>query len=119
MKSLIIKVIEIVGNCPVYKIGYKIVLDEGYKINLQKTSAICMHSLASIFPYYVALSNDVDPANLGLTKKKNYKRHNDTYRNNIGNNTIKKEGKSAFVQCLDPCKYTGGGTVVFEIKKID
>ena len=126
MKSLIIKIIEIVGNCPVYKIGDKIVLDEGYKINLQKTSSICMHSLASIFPYYVALSNDVDPDNLGLTKKKNYKRYDDIHKsnqdkNNVGNNnnTIKGEGKSAFVQCLDPCKYTGGGTVVFEIKKID
>ncbi len=120
MKSLIIKVIEIVDNCPVYKIGDEIVLDEGYKINLQKTNAICMHSLASIFPYYVALSNDVDPANLGLTKKKNYKRYDDAYKNNIdNNNTIKGEDKSAFVQCLDPCKYTGGGTVVFEIKKID
>lgn len=80
-----------------------------------------MHSLASIFPYYVALSNNVNPANLGLTKKKNYKIYNDSYKNNISNNnnTIKGEGGSAFVQCLDPCKYTGGGTVVFEVKKID
>jgi len=120
MKSLIVRVIEVVGNCPVYKIGDKITLDEGYKINLQKTNAICMHSLASIFPYYVALSNDVDPDNLGLTKKKNYKRYDDTHKNNNdNNNTIKGGGKSAFVQCLDPYKYTGGGTVVFEIKKID
>ena len=65
MKSLIIEVIEVEGNCPVYKVGDKIILNEGYKIDLSKTNAICMHSLASIMPYYVALSNGVNPKNLG------------------------------------------------------
>jgi uncharacterized repeat protein (TIGR04076 family) len=97
MKKLIIDVKEIIGNCPVYKVGDRIVLDDGYKVNLSQTSAICMHSLASIIPYYVALSNGVSPKKLGLERK--------------GAN-----GSSAFVQCLDPCKYTGGGTVIFEIK---
>lgn len=32
--KLIIKVKGIEGNCPVYKIGDKIVLDEGYIVNL-------------------------------------------------------------------------------------
>jgi len=99
MKSLIIEVIEIEGNCPVYKVGDKIILNKGYKINLSKTNVICMHSLASIMPYYVALSNGVNPKNLGLAK-------------------LESSGKSAFVQCLDPCKYTGGGTVYFEIISI-
>lgn len=97
MKKLIIEIKEIIGNCPVYKIGDRIVLDDGYKVNLVQTSAICMHSLASIMPYYVALSNGVNPKKLGLGSKET--------------NT-----NSAFVQCLDPCKYTGGGTVIFEIK---
>jgi uncharacterized repeat protein (TIGR04076 family) len=96
MKDLKIKVVEIKGTCPVYSKGNIIYLDQGYKINLDKTNAICMHSLASIIPYYNALSNGVMPAGLGLAKKS-------------GN------GKSAFVQCLDPCRYTGGGTVTFEI----
>lgn len=97
MKKLIIEVKEINGNCPVYKIGDRIVLDDGYKVNLNQTSAICMHSLASIMPYYVALSNGISPRKLGLSRK------ND-------------EGDSAFVQCLDPCKYTNGGTVIFKMK---
>lgn len=97
MKTLNIIVKEIIGNCPVYKVGDRIVIDYGYKVDLSKTSAICMHSIASIMPYYIALSNGVSPKKLGLRREE------------TNNN-------SAFVQCLDPCKYTGGGTVIFEIK---
>jgi uncharacterized repeat protein (TIGR04076 family) len=97
MKDLKIKVVEIKGTCPVYSGGDTIYLDQGYKLDLEKTDAVCMHSLASIIPYYNALSNGVKPATLGLAK-------------NLGN------GRSAYVQCLDPCSYTGGGTVTFEIK---
>ncbi len=97
MGKLVITVKEIVGKCPVYNPGDKIVLDNGYKINLLETDNICMHSLASIIPYHVALYHGVDPQAIGLSKK----------------------GAFAYVQCLDPCKYTGGGTVIFEIKKIE
>jgi len=93
--DLVITIKEIIGNCPVYKVGDRIVLEEGYKINLSKSSAtICMHSLSSIMPYYVALSKGILPTNLGLAK----------------------EGDKAYIQCLDPCKYTGGGTVIFEVQ---
>lgn len=92
---LVIEVIEIIGRCPVYKIGDKIVLDEGYKINLKKTDNICMHSLASLLPCYNALSKGVNPEELGLSHK----------------------GRDAYVQCLDPQKYTGGGTVTFKISR--
>ena len=93
--NLEIKVKEITGVCPVYKVGDQIILEEGYKINLSKSSkTICMHSLSSLMPYYVALSKGILPKDLGLAK----------------------EGNKAFIQCLDPCKYTGGGTVIFEIQ---
>jgi len=82
--NLIISVKEITGNCPVYKLGNRIVLEEGYKRNPKMSSPMCMHSLTSLMPYYVALSEGVDPKKLGLAK----------------------EGDTAFVQCLDPCKYT-------------
>jgi len=59
--DLIIRVKEIIGYCPVYKVGDIIVLEEGYKINPKKSSTICMHSLASIIPYHVALSEGVEP----------------------------------------------------------
>jgi len=93
---LIIKVKEITGHCPVYKVGDSFILEDGYKLNPKKSCFICMHSLSAIMPYYVALTHGIDPKSLGLAQK----------------------GDCAYVQCLDPCKYTGGGTVVFEICKI-
>jgi uncharacterized repeat protein (TIGR04076 family) len=93
--KLIIEVLEIEGTCPVYKIGDKIVLDEGYKVNLEETDHICLHSLASIIPYHTALAKGIPPRELGLAKT----------------------GDAAYVQCLDPLKYTGGGTVTFKITK--
>jgi len=93
--KLIIEVMEINGKCPVYKIGQKIVLDRGYKVNLKKTDAICMHSLASLLPYYNSLAKGISPASLGLARRRN----------------------KAYLQCLDPFKYTGGGTVVFKVNR--
>ncbi len=95
MGKLLITVKEIEGHCPVYKMGDRIVLDEGYRLNLEETDNMCIHSVASIMPYYVALYRGVDPRALGLSR----------------------DGNKAYVQCLDPCDYTGGGTVIFEIEK--
>ena len=92
--KLIIEVVEIKGHCPVYNSGDRIIVDEGYKINLKATDNICLHSLASLLPYYNALAKGVNPVDLGLAKK----------------------GNAAYLQCLDPQKYTGGGTVVFKVR---
>ena len=94
MTKLIIKVVRIKRTCPLYKVGDRIVIDEGHKLNLKKTGKVCMHSLASIMPYYVALSKGADPKTLGLAK----------------------EGNKAHLQCLDPWEFTGGGTVIFEVE---
>ena len=93
--DLEIRVVRISGKCPVYKEGDRFVLESGYVIHPEDSCAICMHSLASIIPYYTALSHGIEPVRLGLSPKR---------------------GKPAHVQCLDPCAYTGGGTVEFEIK---
>ena len=93
---LIVEVIEISGNCPVYELGDRIVLDDGYRMNLKETDNICMHSLASLLPYYNALAKGVSAVELGLAK----------------------EGKEAFVQCMDPQEYTKGGTVIFKIRRV-
>ena len=95
--KLIIEVVEIEGKCPVYSSGERIVLDDSYKVNLNETDNICMHSLGSLHPYYNSLSKGVSPVELGLAK----------------------EGNSAYVQCLDPRKHTGGGTVTFKISRKD
>ena len=92
--DLVVRVKEIIGYCPVYKVGDTFVLEGGYKINPKRSCTICMHSLSAIMPYHVALSHGVDPKEIGLAR----------------------EGDKAYVQCLDPCKYTGGGTVIFEIE---
>lgn len=63
-------------------------------LNSKPTEHSALHSLASILPYYITLSKGTPPGELGLGK-----------------------GHRAFVQCLDPCKYTGGGTVTFKITR--
>lgn len=92
--KLKVRVKEIKGKCPIYKEGDFFTISEGYKLNLCNQCPICMHSLASIMPYYVALSRGISPKSLGLGDE-----------------------KKAYIQCLDPCDYTGGGTAVFEIQR--
>lgn len=90
--TLIIEVIEVKGRCLVYRIGDSFRIRDGFILLTERP--LCMHSLASLMPYYVALSRAVPPVDLGLAR-----------------------GDSvAYVQCLDPCHLTGGGTVVFAIK---
>jgi uncharacterized repeat protein (TIGR04076 family) len=88
--DLIIRVREIKGDCPVFGVGDTFIIKDGYK--LESGIGVCMHSLASIMPFYNAL-RFAEPGELGL----------------------EGEGGSAYVQCPDPCGHTGGGTVVFEI----
>ena len=95
---LVIEVIEIKGNCPVHKLGDKIIIDSP-KIDLKNTDSICIHALPVLLHYAVALDHGVDPLELGLTKP--------------------GDRDNAYVQCVDPWKpYTEGGTVIFRIKKI-
>jgi len=90
-KSLVIKVVDIKGYRPVYRKGDTFRIEEGYK--LQADKALCVHSLQSLAPYHILLSNGIDPADLGLAGL---------------------DG-AAYAQCLDPQEMTDGGTVVFRI----
>ena len=92
--DLIVKIKEIKGRCPVYELGHSILLRDGYILDTGSSDRVCMHSLVSLMPYYVALSKGIDPKELGLSGP--------------------EEGK-AYLQCLDPCHITGGGTVILEI----
>lgn len=89
-----IAVHEIRGTCPMYKRGDTFYIIDGYKLKTE--GLICMHSLSSLMPYYVALSRGISPKELGLGT-----------------------GDVAYVQCLDPCEYTNGGTVTFKLTKIN
>jgi uncharacterized repeat protein (TIGR04076 family) len=96
--KLLLTVIDIKGNCPVYNVGDRITMQKGYIIDPADTDMVCMHSLASVLPYYVALSKGVKAIDLGLSRG---------------------VSDSAYVQCLDPCDITGGGTVIFEISRLE
>lgn len=91
--SLVVEVTEIKGHCPVYNPGDTFSIVDGFKLSCSRP--VCLHSLASLMPYYVALSRGVSPVELGLAR----------------------EGETAYLQCLDPCELTGGGTVVFAVKR--
>jgi len=93
---LVIEVVEIKGNCPVYKVGDRITLHEGYILKGGEPERICLHSLASVLPYYVALSRGIPAKDLGLARG---------------------DSEEAYLHCLDPCEITGGGTVIFALRR--
>ena len=94
--DLVIKVKEIKGNCPVYKPGDTFKLEDGYR--LVTKIPLCMHSLASLLPHHNALRVS-EPDKWGLAGK--------------------DDKTKAYVQCLDASSYTDGGTVIFEISRIN
>jgi len=94
-QDLKIKVQKIKGNCPVYQQGDSFQIKSGFRLN--STQELCLHSLASIMPYYTALSRKMSPEELGLAG-------------------ISEKDGAAYLQCLDPCEITGGGTVIFRIE---
>ena len=90
--DLIVRVKEIKGRCEVYAVGDTFTLADGFRLVADKP--VCMHSLASLLPYYNAL-RVAGPSQWGLA----------------GTEDVTK----AYFQCLDPAAYTGGGTVIFEV----
>jgi uncharacterized repeat protein (TIGR04076 family) len=95
VNDLTVEVVEIQGHCPVYRVGDRFQIQDGYKLTADQP--LCMHALQSLCPYYVPLSRDISPAELGLAGP---------------------DG-GAYVQCLDPYRYTGGGTVTFHLTQTD
>ena len=94
-----IKVAEVRGYCPVYRVGDKIVVDDP-EIVLEKTDALCTHALSSLLHYVLALEEGADPVKLGLSKP--------------------EDREHAYIQCVDPGKpYTNGGTVIFRCRRIE
>lgn len=92
--NLVIKVKEIKGHCPVYRVNDSFKLIDGYKLVSDKP--LCMHSLAALLPHYNALRIS-SPEQWGLAGK--------------GNKDC------AYIQCLDAQSYTDGGTAIFEITR--
>ncbi|MHA1755045.1 MAG: TIGR04076 family protein [Candidatus Odinarchaeia archaeon] len=99
MRILIeIIVYKIKGKCPVYQLGDKIIIDPP-KIDLKKSTAICIHALENILHYVIAIDNGIDSVKLGLTTS--------------------DDPEHYYIQCVDPGPpFTEGGTVIFKCKKV-
>ena len=95
--DLCVRVMRVAGSCPVYQPGQEFSIRRGFVLEAQESGPICMHSLTSIMPYYVALSRGIPPDDLGLAGP---------------------VPGCAYTHCLDPCDLTGGGTVTFEIRPV-
>lgn len=91
--ELVVRVKEVKGTCPVFRVGDGFRMVDGYR--LCSEIPLCMHALSAILPFYNAL-RFCSPRDMGL-----------------GN------GECAYAQCPDPAHCTGGGTVVFEIIRRD
>ena len=93
---LVITVKEIRGNCPVFNVGDRMVV-ESPKIVVDKTDNICVHAFGCMLSMIVPLSRGISFKTLGLATE---------------------EDEKGYIQCLDPGKpYTDGGTVLFEIRR--
>lgn len=91
---------EIRGDCPVFEEGDTFCIKDGYILEHNSDKELCTHALINIIHWANSLSRGISPYELGLAKKEG--------------------SKSAFLQCPDPGKdFTGGGTVIFELKVID
>ena len=94
--ELVVTVKDIDGHCPTYKVGDCFTLKAGYQ--LVSETPVCMHGLASLMPYYNAL-RVTEPEKWGLDGRDDHSK--------------------AYIHCPDACRYTSGGTVTFEISKIE
>jgi uncharacterized repeat protein (TIGR04076 family) len=95
-RELIVEVAEIRGNCPVYRRGDRMVFLDGYRLDVQRTDALCSHAMGTLLPWLAALGKGVEPQELGLARA---------------------DDPDAYVQCPDPGEpRTGGGTVLFRIR---
>lgn len=93
---LVIGVREIHGNCPVFNVGDKTVV-ESPRIIVEKTDNICIHAFGCMLSMIVALTRGISFKKLGLATE---------------------DCEKGYIQCLDPGKpYTNGGTVLFEIRR--
>lgn len=96
--NLIVEVEDVKGFCPVYKVGDRFRLAEGYRLVSSESCDVCIHALGSLMTFVVPLSAGVPPEDLGLGCKGD---------------------EAAHVQCLDPGPpLTDGGTVTFSIKRV-
>ena len=95
--ALQLTVKEIQGRCPLYKVGDSIVIREFY-IDVTQSKNICIHMFTAMSTILSALLHGTSAKELGIGETED-----------IG-----------YLQCPDPGPpYTKGGTVLFEIRRIN
>ena len=93
---VVVEVVEIRGNCPVYRLGDKMVI-EMPELVLGETSKVCIHALMAIQTFVQALARGFSAKALGIGDRDD-------------------EG---YAQCPDPGPpITAGGTVVFRLRRV-
>jgi uncharacterized repeat protein (TIGR04076 family) len=93
--KIILSVKDIQGNCPLYEVGDKIVIEHFY-IESSLSQNICLHAFSAMLSLLSAFSHGVSAKELGIGPEEN-----------IG-----------YLQCPDPgAPYTGGGRVLFELRR--
>ena len=92
---LTITVKSIQGECPLYKVGDKIVLEKFY-IKTMESDNVCIHVFSAMLSLLSAFVHGASAIELG----------------------IGTEEDKGYLRCPDPGPpYTKGGTVLFEIKR--
>jgi len=95
MHRVVLLVKEVRGNCPVYQAGDQITLD-GYYVDCRRSSNICMHAFSSMLTLLSDFAHGSSAIDLGIGSKAD-----------VG-----------YLNCPDPGPpYTGGGTVLFELRR--
>jgi len=92
--DLTIRVREIKGTCPIYRVGQSFEILDGFRLKIPEGQSICLHGLASVMPFYRALAGGISPREMGLECGE----------------------EKACVHCPDCAELTGGGSVIFEIE---
>ena len=99
-KTLSVEITEIRGYCPTYQVGDTFKIEAAYRLISSKP--VCMHALQGLTAYYIPLSREISPYDLGLASK-----------------DADQSSKEAYIQCHDPEHITGGGSVVFRVSVMD
>jgi uncharacterized repeat protein (TIGR04076 family) len=95
--QIILTVEKIIGNCPIYKTGDKIVINKFY-IKSKDSQNICIHAFAAMTTLLSAFLHGTSALELD----------------------IGSEEEVGYLQCPDPGPpYTKGGTVLFKLKRVE
>lgn len=102
---VIVEVVEIKGECPVYRVGDVMVIHEP-KLVLDETTAVCMRAMGPLMTHLISAAGGIDPSTAkgGVLHR-------------VANPNVPAERGVHYTSCPMPGKpYTESGPVLFRIK---